>query len=287
MPKAVEIDDFAGKLDLLCKRLNWSRAKLAQQVGIDKSLASRWLSGTSRPTGNSLMRLNEAIAKALPGFGADSWDMATGALASRIGVAPAAGQPKPATSGLFEGLRSIERFGQDIEHLAPIFSGFYRRWSLHPTTGGVMRRHLQMWREGDTLRIQSRGLNTTYIGSAFVVARQLVAILESRSFFLPQVMVMHGAYTSSHPGRMTGYVVYEQSRGVVAIPNVIEFLEPLGRDAEAVERTWQTLLSDALDVSPAEEAALVPADVLVALRSGAGRRSDGTLDSLPTMQPLS
>ena len=64
MPKAVDIEDFAAKLGLVCKRLNWSRAKLAQQIGMDKSLVGRWLVGTSRPTGNSLMLLNDALAKA-------------------------------------------------------------------------------------------------------------------------------------------------------------------------------------------------------------------------------
>jgi hypothetical protein len=46
MPKSVDVEDFAVKLALLAKRLNWSRAKLAQQVGVDKSLAARWLNGS-------------------------------------------------------------------------------------------------------------------------------------------------------------------------------------------------------------------------------------------------
>ena len=63
MPKSVDVEDFAAKLALLTKRLNWSRAKLAQQVGVDKSLAARWLNGNSRPTGNSLMQLTTAVAQ--------------------------------------------------------------------------------------------------------------------------------------------------------------------------------------------------------------------------------
>ena len=35
MPKSVDVEDFAATLALLAKRLNWSRAKLAQQVGVD------------------------------------------------------------------------------------------------------------------------------------------------------------------------------------------------------------------------------------------------------------
>ncbi len=68
MPKSVDIADFAAKLDLICKRLNWSRASLAQEVAIDKSLAGRWVNGVSRPIGNTLMRLNEAVTRNVSNF---------------------------------------------------------------------------------------------------------------------------------------------------------------------------------------------------------------------------
>ena len=75
MPKSADVEDFAAKLAVLTKRLNWSRAKLAQQVGVDKSLAARWLNGNSRPTGNSLMQLTTAVAQAIEGFNAADWDL--------------------------------------------------------------------------------------------------------------------------------------------------------------------------------------------------------------------
>lgn len=84
MPKSVDVEDFAAKLALLTKRLNWSRAKLAQQVGVDKSLAARWLNGTSRPTGNSLMLLTAAVAESVDGFTAADWDLPTGELVARV-----------------------------------------------------------------------------------------------------------------------------------------------------------------------------------------------------------
>ena len=86
MPKSVDVEDFSAKLALVAKRLNWSRAKLAQQVGVDKSLAARWLNGNSRPTGNSLMLLTAAIAHMVEGFTAANWDLAPGQFASRLGI---------------------------------------------------------------------------------------------------------------------------------------------------------------------------------------------------------
>src|SRR6185503_4128999 len=90
MPKSADVEDFAAKLALLTKRLNWSRAKLAQQVGVDKSLAARWLNGNSRPTGNSLMQLTAAAAHFVDGLTAADWDLTPDQFARRLGVAPSA-----------------------------------------------------------------------------------------------------------------------------------------------------------------------------------------------------
>ena len=90
MPKSVDVEDFAAKLALLAKRLNWSRAKLAQQVGVDKSLAARWLNGNSRPTGNSLMQLTSAVAQRDRRFTAADWDLTPEQFSRRLGIEPAA-----------------------------------------------------------------------------------------------------------------------------------------------------------------------------------------------------
>src|SRR3954452_19538154 len=86
MPRSVDVEDFSAKLALVSKRLNWSRAKLAQQVGVDKSLAARWLNGNSRPTGNSLMLLTAAVAQMVDGFTAADWDLTPGQFARRLGI---------------------------------------------------------------------------------------------------------------------------------------------------------------------------------------------------------
>jgi transcriptional regulator with XRE-family HTH domain len=88
MPKSVDIEDFSAKLGLVAKRLDWSRAKLAQQVGIDKSLAGRWLKGDSRPTPYSLTRLTAALAQTLTGLTADDWQLPIDRFALRVGTEP-------------------------------------------------------------------------------------------------------------------------------------------------------------------------------------------------------
>ena len=88
MPKSVEIEDFAAKLALVRQQLDWSRAKLAQQVGIDKSLAGRWTKGVSRPTAYSLARLTSALAQAIPGLKSDEWQLPIEQFALRVGADP-------------------------------------------------------------------------------------------------------------------------------------------------------------------------------------------------------
>ena len=105
MPKSVDVEDFAVKLALLTKRLNWSRPKLAQQVGVDKSLAARWFNGSSRPSGNSLMQLTSAVAQAIDGFTAADWDLTPTQFSLRLGL----GGPAAAAAGRRAGVTAHAR----------------------------------------------------------------------------------------------------------------------------------------------------------------------------------
>jgi adenylate cyclase len=69
------VPDFAQKLGLLLKAHNLSRARLAQVVGIDKSVVSRWASGVQVPTDHNLSLLTQVIATHRPGFGRFDWDL--------------------------------------------------------------------------------------------------------------------------------------------------------------------------------------------------------------------
>jgi hypothetical protein len=90
MPKSVDIEDFSAKLGLAVRQLDWSRGRLAQQVGIDKSLAGRWIKGESRPTPHSLARLTTAIARTITGLKVDDWNLPIDRFALRIGADPVA-----------------------------------------------------------------------------------------------------------------------------------------------------------------------------------------------------
>jgi transcriptional regulator with XRE-family HTH domain len=130
MPKSVEIEDFAAKLGLVIKQLDWSRGKLAQQVGIDKSLAGRWLRGASRPTPHSLTRLTATVAQTVTGLKSDDWRLPIDQFARRIGADPAAAALLAANSSgssrfTVAGLRypSVADWG---EPYLGLWAGFYQ-----------------------------------------------------------------------------------------------------------------------------------------------------------------
>jgi len=79
------ITDFAHKLALVLKACNLSRGRLAQAVGIDKSVASRWASGVQAPTDHNLARLTEVVGRHRPGFARADWELASEAFAIRLG----------------------------------------------------------------------------------------------------------------------------------------------------------------------------------------------------------
>src|SRR5262245_38187794 len=84
------IVDFAHKFGLVLKACNLSRGQLAQAVGIDKSVVSRWASGVQRPTDNNLARLTEEVRRHRPGFARTDWELASLAFASHLGLAEGA-----------------------------------------------------------------------------------------------------------------------------------------------------------------------------------------------------
>lgn len=78
-------DDFAAKLTLALGRANLSRALLAREVGIDKSVVARWAGGQVRPTEHNLLALTHVIARRVPDLTLDDWRLPKAAFAARLG----------------------------------------------------------------------------------------------------------------------------------------------------------------------------------------------------------
>jgi transcriptional regulator with XRE-family HTH domain len=114
-------EGFAARLTLVLKALSISRGRLAADVAVDKSLVSRWCSGSVQPSAHNLARLTQVIAARVPGFTMVDWDHDLAALADRFGVAV----PGPAAETtewfppqlIAEAVTTVEQRGHHYEGL--------------------------------------------------------------------------------------------------------------------------------------------------------------------------
>jgi transcriptional regulator with XRE-family HTH domain len=81
-------EPFSEKLTFVLKVLSMSRARLAADLGIDKSVVARWASGATAPSGHNLSQLSTLMAQTIPGFTALDWDRDMEGLATLLGVGP-------------------------------------------------------------------------------------------------------------------------------------------------------------------------------------------------------
>ena len=87
------IAPFASRLDLALKALSIGRGRLAQEIGVDKSLVSRWLSGAVKPSAFNVERITRLLAGHCPGFTMLDWEGTDAAFASRLNIACAPSPP--------------------------------------------------------------------------------------------------------------------------------------------------------------------------------------------------
>lgn len=65
---------FPAKLELALKACSMSRGRLAAELGVDKSVVSRWLNGANAPSGHNLSSLTAVVAARFEGFTMLDWE---------------------------------------------------------------------------------------------------------------------------------------------------------------------------------------------------------------------
>lgn len=77
-------DDFRQKLALIVDLAGVSRSGLAREIGIDKSVVSRWVSGSTRPSAASLDQLTAKLANRVAGLHRSDWERPLEAFAAKF-----------------------------------------------------------------------------------------------------------------------------------------------------------------------------------------------------------
>ena len=155
-------DAFSAKLALALKALSLSRGRLAADLGVDKSVVGRWVTGAAEPSGHNLSRLTGLIATRIEGFNALDWDRGMGDFAVRLGADPGTVPGlAPATAMVAAGLPLplLDQIRATTALRGSAYEGFFR--STRPFTqepGRFLHDH-------GMLRIDSDGLLSLKMGT--------------------------------------------------------------------------------------------------------------------------
>ena len=112
-----------------------SRGRLAAELGVDKSLVGRWVSGAINPSAHNLTNLTTLIAGKMPGFNLHHWDADLAALAGLFGVdleairgmaGPGLAAPAPTISDAVLSLSMVATARHEIERRGQTYEGLWR-----------------------------------------------------------------------------------------------------------------------------------------------------------------
>ncbi len=109
----------------MLKALSISRGQLAAAVGVDKSLISRWCSGSVTPSAHNLARLTQLIGDRHPGFSLLDWDSGLDVLAARFGVALPARRTAPGL-GQWVPAAMLQETAANVQLHGASYEGFWR-----------------------------------------------------------------------------------------------------------------------------------------------------------------
>jgi transcriptional regulator with XRE-family HTH domain len=79
-------EGLSEKLSFVLKALSLSRIQLAAELGVDKSVVGRWVTGAVAPSAHNLAKLTVLVAQRARGFTVLDWDRDIAGLAATLGV---------------------------------------------------------------------------------------------------------------------------------------------------------------------------------------------------------
>ncbi len=149
------MQDVSEKLTLILKLLSISRSTLASQLGVHKSVISRWLGGDRVPSAHNLAKLSSFIATRHPGFSTLDWERDTAGLAALF----APSRPMPGLA-----IDNLEHLVQTTATHARAYEGFFRTTRADPMRPGFYLR------EHSRVRQDPNGLLRSIMGSCISIA---------------------------------------------------------------------------------------------------------------------
>jgi len=240
---------FHEKLDLVLKALSMSRGRLAAELGVDKSLVGRWVSGVVHPSALNLENLTRLISGRCTGFTMLDWDRDMPGLAGLLGVAaPVNGHGGNGHDGPSDSLPLpvLEMSRLTTERRGHAYEGFWR------TTRPSVMMPGRFFHDHGIIRRAANGLLQFKVGGAGLLfdgwllpaEGQLFAILFDTVGQTPIFVIWNGVPLSK-ASFLDGIVMaaaLNAARTPSAYPIVMERIGDLTGDREADDATCAELL---------------------------------------------
>jgi len=253
---------FGEKLELVLKVLSLSRARLAQDLKVDKSVVGRWAGGTVTPSGHNLALLTHYIAGRLPGFTMLSWDRDMAEFVTLVGADPPrldlellGGLPIPGLSQIREA--SLAR-GDDLEGFFETTRTAARAPGLFFHDQCMVRRHAN-----GLLEIRLGMGEIVFTGWALPIRTQICCITtEAHTGQMTFIALNCGVV--QRPTRLDGIVMGPSAGappGLVATPIVCDRVGDLTGDRDADDAEFR----ERLKRNPVAPQDAVPPEVVAQL----------------------
>ena len=239
-------EPFADKLTMVLKSLSLSRAQLAADLGVNKSVVTRWASGATEPTSHNLARLSDLVARRLPGFTALDWDQDLAALATRLRFQNAWRLP-PAVSVRGEGL-PMPFMGQILARTAsrgPTFEGFFR--STRPFAarpGEFLHDHCMVRMDPNGLLRLSQATGGVFVDGWVLPMQEQLFVIGTQYTTGDLVFAVLNTVNSPRADVLDGLIlspVLDSERTPTATAIVLERIEDLSGDRAADDARFTAL----------------------------------------------
>lgn len=233
---------FASKLDLVLKALSMSRARMAADLAVDKSLVGRWASGTVTPSAHNLARLTELIATRRPGFTLLDWERDLESLAQVLGVEAAV--PVQAFDWVPPAI-----FAEAVQGVAArggVYEGIWR--STRPSSdlpGRFLHDHLLIRRaDNGILSFQTGVEGVSFEGWAMLLQHQLFSIAADRAHGTLLFSIFNGVARQKAQvlDGITLACLRDAGGSPAASTCLLERVAELTGDRAEDERRYQTLI---------------------------------------------
>ena len=253
--------DIADKLEMAMKALSLSRAGLAAAIGVDKSVAGRWVSGKVRPSAHNLAKISRLIATHYPGFTMLDWERDIDGFAEAIGL------KKTEQSAM--GARTLwpllpENLARESAYAAiertKAYEGFWR--TTRPSSdlpGQFLHDVAMVRRDADGFLTFKSGVEGFfYEGTTIMIQQQLYYFAADDAFGAVSIGIFNGV--SRQRADVVDGVLLTTLRDAGGSPTasgiVMHRIDDLSDDAEADEEKFkqlvknQKLVADADSVDP-------------------------------------